>query len=1048
MPALQKKIERNLGICTKKCSFSCTFKPSLQVVNIWNHWKEVVGKRCTPDHLDIVFASLRTVWRGPGTDTFNFLLNGETVCQGAYALYNGLSKRSLRRLEKAVKTGKVRRRLHSHEDKAIEKCLESAPNLEDVNGISRRMDDVREWFDIQIMTSDKMPLPHRRTGSAFKYIIPFFCRKDAFEQFEADMVGKQLVTGSRCGAGLTTFQDIWRGEYDNVDTCHTTRKNSFAACNMCTLSRSMSLAVTSITELRLIRRERLRHLLRQKLERKFYMVRKSKASTTHRDHCLSMIADCGDRKKFSLVRVKGRQCKSVDGEPVLEQSLQTVLVHGRGIFNYAAHPHINGGGGTNYTIECIMRTLVLLQASEPTKPLPPKLYLQLDNCSGSNKNKYMLAFASTLVDQGVFEEVVFSFLMVGHTHEDVDQLFSLMSKQLKKYDIITPERFEKAIVTALTDAGHENVHFEFLDFQHDYKSWLESKIDPNLKYYKKPHVFSFARNCDGKVVMRYKHWHRCFNWYPQLDGVSATIVHLNRVSDAAEERNDTAEDASNRECTTPGQESNGFLALEKALDVHNHHSEKALDVHKHHSQKGKGSSGVQTSFTEVGATIGSRPAASAILHSAVDLNAEVLAAESNRFDTATLCLPMGGSFYMSESHTLKEQKSYAASPGIFVVSSIHPNDVPPRQMFITDKRVPFGNTNSDKAIKRLESWKRRVLQLIRSGLMSTTTDDIDHWQEWFSRFEKIVTFQSTAKTANSWTWRWPRAQAVGTTIEVTDDLKLNRFQDPQVLNGADDSDDYGPCIRHSADPVCGTELRVAHEDRMACEPADLTKNSFIICGRDTTMEDEYAKVKGYTDVESQLPILLCRVMEKCLATEMSIPVTYYRQTSGNVNHKFIPMINNHNKNVTGIVGRSTVLLTFETLVSKKRGDVKGKQGGKLGVPVKRRLAEYGAYARGRSLELKCPFKMSGNLLIHQRDPQTGKLLGIKGYGKYASGHRALYTALKKKAADEFVLSQSNKENQVRQLQEARQLRQKADEVESSSSEFENSRDSSDSDLSG
>ena len=65
----------------------------------------MVGKRCTPDHLDIVFASLRTVWRGPGTDTFNFLLNGETVCQGAYALYNGLSKRSLRRLEKAVKTG-------------------------------------------------------------------------------------------------------------------------------------------------------------------------------------------------------------------------------------------------------------------------------------------------------------------------------------------------------------------------------------------------------------------------------------------------------------------------------------------------------------------------------------------------------------------------------------------------------------------------------------------------------------------------------------------------------------------------------------------------------------------------------------------------------------------------------------------------------------------------------------------------------------------------------------------------------------------------------
>jgi hypothetical protein len=42
------------------------------------------------------------------------------------------------------------------------------------------------------------------------------------------------------------------------------------------------------------------------------------------------------------------------------------------------------------------------------------------------------------------------------------------------------------------------------------------------------------------------------------------------------------------------------------------------------------------------------------------------------------------------------------------------------------------------------------------------------------------------------------------------------------------------------------------------------------------------------------------------------------------------------------VPRSTVLLTFGTLVSKKAFDKKGKQGGKLGVPVKRRLAEYGA----------------------------------------------------------------------------------------------------------
>ena len=65
------------------------------------------------------------------------------------------------------------------------------------------------------------------------------------------------------------------------------------------------------------------------------------------------------------------------------------------------------------------------------KPLPRKLYLELDNSAKDNKNKYIMAFLSLLTARGVFKEIQVGFLLVGHTHEDIDAYFSHLSKALK-----------------------------------------------------------------------------------------------------------------------------------------------------------------------------------------------------------------------------------------------------------------------------------------------------------------------------------------------------------------------------------------------------------------------------------------------------------------------------------------------------------------------------------------------------------------------------------------------------------------------------------------
>jgi hypothetical protein len=66
------------------------------------------------------------------------------------------------------------------------------------------------------------------------------------------------------------------------------------------------------------------------------------------------------------------------------------------------------------------------------KPLPWKLLFQMDNCMRDNKNRYLFAFLSFLTARDVYEELRLGFLVVGHTHEDIDGCFAYLSKKLKE----------------------------------------------------------------------------------------------------------------------------------------------------------------------------------------------------------------------------------------------------------------------------------------------------------------------------------------------------------------------------------------------------------------------------------------------------------------------------------------------------------------------------------------------------------------------------------------------------------------------------------------
>ena len=63
------------------------------------------------------------------------------------------------------------------------------------------------------------------------------------------------------------------------------------------------------------------------------------------------------------------------------------------------------------------------------------MLLQLDNEASDNKNRYLFMFLSLLAALGVFNTIEVGFLLVGHTHEDIDGTNGRMSSNLKSKDI-------------------------------------------------------------------------------------------------------------------------------------------------------------------------------------------------------------------------------------------------------------------------------------------------------------------------------------------------------------------------------------------------------------------------------------------------------------------------------------------------------------------------------------------------------------------------------------------------------------------------------------
>jgi hypothetical protein len=308
--------------------------------------------------------------------------------------------------------------------------------------------------------------------------------------------------------GQSNFFKIWERHFPNVKI---PKENRFTKCDTCSIIKLEKEKTNNKEKLMELNHLLDDHIKLQMEQRKRYHSIREQAETDMT--IMSVIIDGMDQNSTNLPHMKRIQ-KSDVNLWFLRTHLTGAIVHGHAVYaflDFMQWPH-DPNLTTNLIAQLILLHFTNLNSSGAS--LPRKLYIQLDNTARENKNRCVLSFLSFLVHVGIFDEVQLGFLMVGHTHEDIDALFGNISKWLKRNNALTVPEF----ISGCKQANRLVQDVIVLHNLFDVKSWLLPNTE-ELHNHSHPHIFRFTR-CENAVdvQMHYKMWAKD-PWEPGLQGI-------------------------------------------------------------------------------------------------------------------------------------------------------------------------------------------------------------------------------------------------------------------------------------------------------------------------------------------------------------------------------------------------------------------------------------------------------------------------------------------------------------------------------------------------
>ena len=291
------------------------------------------------------------------------------------------------------------------------------------------------------------------------------------------------------------------------------RKSSeHAQCNTCWEYQRIMFSKSSSVAEKLDAARHLREHIRQTyLDRQIYWNLRF-ASRCFLD-VLVIIIDSMDKTKFAWPRYAFSKVPHDLKDLIRPRiSFTIAMVHGFCVDMYAAPEALNHGADAFLEVLCRSISNVRRICRERSIPFPRHLVIQSDNTVAQAKNQYVAAFLAVLVSRRLFSSVNLFFLVVGHTHEDIDQLFGVVcSLILQMCSFQTVKELMEYLLEKLKAkfaAKTELVTHTCLTAIRDFSRWLEPlnrtvwNCWGNRQGVEAPHAFSFKLGCDLDVCER------------------------------------------------------------------------------------------------------------------------------------------------------------------------------------------------------------------------------------------------------------------------------------------------------------------------------------------------------------------------------------------------------------------------------------------------------------------------------------------------------------------------------------------------------------------
>ena len=417
-------------------------------------------------------------------------------CVLCFLLLHGIKRATWYRIKRKSKQGQI---FFDHGNKLLKK-----PQAETLAAV--------QWLSAYACASgDCMP-------DSDEVHLPDYCWKYVFQRYLREHIGNSISE--------TTFFRLHKLDTD-LGKIKIRKCKRFSKCEKCMELDKLIKSTLGLKRAfwKLLKRKHIEWQMKERMKCAKHVDKATNPAT--KDQYIVVEMDNMDNQK-TAVGTMTRDPKSLASLDKLKTHITGVHVPGDTDSPFRCYTwHDRFPTGSDVVITILLRVLCEVAAKGP---LPPTLYLHLDNCWRENKNRFVLGISHLLVEAGVFKKVKICFLPVGHTHNIVDQMFSRFSVHIKWNDILTLQDLvrvcsEAYLARACTcgkasrwrvrkksmedvkggcECAYVSVKFAHLDEMACWGPFLLLHLTSDIRGTSKPRVFRVKRDKEGIVRHHYR----------------------------------------------------------------------------------------------------------------------------------------------------------------------------------------------------------------------------------------------------------------------------------------------------------------------------------------------------------------------------------------------------------------------------------------------------------------------------------------------------------------------------------------------------------------